>query len=847
MPLPSPNLDDRDFNQLAEEARRRVSQSCPDWTDLSPNDPGWALLELFAYLTETMIYRLNRLPEKAYIEFLRLIGVTLYPPTAAQARLRFSLNQPQTQPIEIPNGTRVTMNRVSGTTEAPIFTTARTVTLAAGQTQVEVMAYHCEWITAELAGTATGLPGFAVTAQRPPLIAPTGDGLDLMVGVESMSGELSAEVQAVRYQGKTFRVWREVETFVNLGSDLLVYRVDRLTGMITFAPAVQLAGADGQLGAATPLAAMPAANREIRLWYRRGGGSEGNVAANTLTVLKDPIPSVQVTNPDAATGGRGAESLQNALIRGPLELHALERAVTASDFELLAQRSGAVSRARAFTKARLWKYATPGTVEVLLVPQLSDELQLSRQVSITQLEAQQTAEAKTQIQQVLDERRPLGTTCLVNWVRYKTVMIQAKIVVHRGEDPEAVKERVLQRLYQTINPLVWPFGQPLRVDRVYEILLAESGVSYAEQVRFRVDDVPNQQVNALTADPSQPQTWYVGAADRLFRSLNGGDGWEAVWQFPQETVRVVQANADAPGLLAAVTDLSGDAQGSKVYFSFDCGETWQESLQFGFPVHQVAWILRAGTPILLMATGKGLFALPTKSGANPVQIQVTADPDLGFFAVVVATDARGTVNVVVAAEETRGIFLSSQEGKSGTFQSIDLEGKDVRVLAIQQDGPRTFLWAGVTVAGNEPGQGGFRWELSGSAEGWRQFQQGWTGGSVMAIAIQGSQVIAASYSSGILLLDSSRSDAAWQAPTINCGLPTRSTERFFYPILAVDVWRTAEGEMTVMAGGAEGVYRSQDSGTSYQPVSQPDFSEKVMLPPTWLFCSGEHQVEVMDQ
>jgi len=64
MPFQSPNLDDRDFNHwLKREASHRAR--CPQWTDLSPGDPGIVLLEVFAYLTETMIYRLNRLPEKA--------------------------------------------------------------------------------------------------------------------------------------------------------------------------------------------------------------------------------------------------------------------------------------------------------------------------------------------------------------------------------------------------------------------------------------------------------------------------------------------------------------------------------------------------------------------------------------------------------------------------------------------------------------------------------------------------------------------------------------------------------------------------------------------------------------
>ena len=80
MTLPVPHLDDRGFLDLVTEARERIRQSCPEWTDLSAHDPGMALVEAFAHLTEVMIYRLNQLPEKAYVSFLNLLGVSRHAP-----------------------------------------------------------------------------------------------------------------------------------------------------------------------------------------------------------------------------------------------------------------------------------------------------------------------------------------------------------------------------------------------------------------------------------------------------------------------------------------------------------------------------------------------------------------------------------------------------------------------------------------------------------------------------------------------------------------------------------------------------------------------------------------------
>jgi hypothetical protein len=73
MPLPLPNLDDRTYADLLEEARALIPSLYPAWTDHNPTDPGIILIELFAWLTEMAIYHLNRVPDASYIAFLRLL------------------------------------------------------------------------------------------------------------------------------------------------------------------------------------------------------------------------------------------------------------------------------------------------------------------------------------------------------------------------------------------------------------------------------------------------------------------------------------------------------------------------------------------------------------------------------------------------------------------------------------------------------------------------------------------------------------------------------------------------------------------------------------------------------
>jgi predicted phage baseplate assembly protein len=134
MTLPSPNLDDLRFqSDLVDEARKRIIHYCPDWTDYNLSDPGVTLIELFAWMTELMVYRLNRVPEKNYVKFLDLLGMQLRPASSARTELTFWLSVPlpisedNLQPVMIPQGLEVRSD--TGADMEMIFSTDRLLTI----------------------------------------------------------------------------------------------------------------------------------------------------------------------------------------------------------------------------------------------------------------------------------------------------------------------------------------------------------------------------------------------------------------------------------------------------------------------------------------------------------------------------------------------------------------------------------------------------------------------------------------------------------------------------------------------------------------------------------------------
>lgn len=129
MPLQLFKLDERlepsgpTFQRIVDEAKRKIKDYCPEWTDHNVSDPGVALIELFAWMTETLLYRVNQVPDRMLVKFLELIGMRLEPPKAARVPVTFYLTAPQSADVRIEAGTEVATLRTE-TSEPITFTTS---------------------------------------------------------------------------------------------------------------------------------------------------------------------------------------------------------------------------------------------------------------------------------------------------------------------------------------------------------------------------------------------------------------------------------------------------------------------------------------------------------------------------------------------------------------------------------------------------------------------------------------------------------------------------------------------------------------------------------------------------
>ncbi|NYI03898.1 putative baseplate assembly protein [Allostreptomyces psammosilenae] len=630
MTLPSPNLDDRRFQALVDDAKRLVQQRCPEWTDHNVSDPGVTLIEAFATMVDQLVYRLNRVPEKNYLTFLDLIGVRLYPPTAARAEVTFWLSAPQPEAVRVRAGTEAATVRTEAE-EAVVFSTTRELTIPPCHlAHLATRAVDAEAVdrSDELALRrdvpcfgATPTPGDAlyvglsgpvpagvvvlrldcavhgvgVDPRRPPLLWEAWDGTAWTpceverddTGGFNRAGEvilhlprthaasvvarrtagwvrcrllaaapgqptyvapptvreitaftIGATVDAVHAEtvteeilglsegvpGQGFRVarppvvpgdepfvvevgegagwaeWVRVDDFAHSGPADRHVTLDPNSGEVRFGPAVREPD-----GTVRHYGAVPPKGGPVRVRaYRTGGGRRGNVARGALRVLRSSLPYVaRVENRRAALGGVDGETVEAAMVRGPMTLRTLHRAVVPHDYEQLARQAApGTARVRCVPAG---DDASDGGVRLLVVPSVrGDELGRIRFQDLTP-----PPETMAAITDHLDERRPIGTRLVVEPPFYRGVTVVASVQARRGANAERLRQEALAALYGYFNPLTggpegagWPFGRPVHAGEVYAVLQRVHDVDLVEDVRlFPADPVTGERTEPTSRIP----------------------------------------------------------------------------------------------------------------------------------------------------------------------------------------------------------------------------------------------------------------------------------------------------------------------------------------------------------
>jgi baseplate J-like protein len=104
MPLIVPRIDDRDYTRILSETLARIPVHNPEWRNFNDADPGVTVLQLFAFMTDSLLYRANLIPERNRLKFLELLGIPLRPPAAATGVAVLSNERGPLDTVTLPAG-----------------------------------------------------------------------------------------------------------------------------------------------------------------------------------------------------------------------------------------------------------------------------------------------------------------------------------------------------------------------------------------------------------------------------------------------------------------------------------------------------------------------------------------------------------------------------------------------------------------------------------------------------------------------------------------------------------------------------------------------------------------------
>jgi predicted phage baseplate assembly protein len=236
-------------------------------------------------------------------------------------------------------------------------------------------------------------------------------------------------------------------------------------------------------------ASRHAAQNNLRVSYRSGGGAEGNVTAGKLS-LATSIPDVQgVEQRENATGGLDEESVEHAKDDAPGRIRAIERAVTAADFEVIARAHAGVARASALNRYNPVVPGAPvtGAITLVVVPPRVGE---------------DTAPAPTQlfldgVARILEPYRVLTTELFVVGPRYRRVKVDVEVDVRSALDAAEVRTEVVKRLQAFFDPIDggvdragWPLGGTIAYGEVLSTVLGVAAVVAVRSLTIALDGVP---------------------------------------------------------------------------------------------------------------------------------------------------------------------------------------------------------------------------------------------------------------------------------------------------------------------------------------------------------------------
>ena len=437
----------KDYGAILDDLIAQLKIAYPEQgTDFeNPDNSGRMLLEAWAYLTDLMLYYLDRQANESYlptaqerqnvINLCKLIGYQVAPAAPAQAIVQFSLIEPHESRVVIPAGTALTTpGKNHFELDQDVYISQGSLTGSGAATEGETFV--------EIISLSSGEAGQTYYLNRS--------------GVISIQSLYVADAR-----------WSQSESLATGAAESQIYTVE----VDAFARAKIIFG-DGHNGA------IPEEGNRIEVRYRVGGGRQGNVAAGTIismpNVARDEKNNrilVNVTNLVAASGGSDAESVDHVRVWAPRFYETQGRLVTDRDYEtaantFFAENTGRLAKSKAIVRERSGE---ANIVRIYALAYGTDGSVISPSEALKEKFLERIEKTKMFTDTVEMEN---GRTVLIG--------IKATIKPYSGFIPAVVIKNCEDTLKNFLDPELRNMGQELRMSDLWRTLDSVDGVDWVE-------------------------------------------------------------------------------------------------------------------------------------------------------------------------------------------------------------------------------------------------------------------------------------------------------------------------------------------------------------------------------
>jgi hypothetical protein len=447
-----------DFESIVDSLINYASQNYGEdtagnrqWSNFNIDDFSRTWLELVAYVSDLIFYYLEVQATQSNLEtttirsvalnLAKQFGYVVPTPTSSSGLVKFTLSSSQTIPV----GFRLAANNGS-----QFYVVSSTP--AVGSTILEPLIQVIQGEQKSESFTGIGVQNEQFVLSFSPLV------------IDRINTAPAALSPVVLVNGNTYNL---VDTFINSLPTDKHFRVQQTTD----GRSVLLFGDDIFGKRINP-------NDNISVSYRIGGGSLGNIAANTLTSLVDSSTSIlSVTNPSSFSGGSDEPSLNTLRQVIPAFLSTQNRAVTTKDYsDLILANFNEVAKASA---ERNPLNSSPD-VNIYVVPQGSTITNITSNLTLY-----------NSLTDFIDERKVVTTTFAIKDGFGVDVSLKIKIFIDSNVSKNDVIQQANLLLSQFFNLQTGDidgqgtkFAQQIYITNLYSLLGSITGVTRLEIEKF---------------------------------------------------------------------------------------------------------------------------------------------------------------------------------------------------------------------------------------------------------------------------------------------------------------------------------------------------------------------------